>query len=84
MSIRNQRTGRHEDDIEDRAARSPESDVSINELLAHAEEIIAETPEAFGTTTSKVVARLCELVRDNARTGERIDLDAMVPLNGWD
>jgi len=64
MSIRNQRTRRHEDDFPSRLARG---EATVGELMEHAQEIIVETPEAFGTDTSETVRLL--LVVINALSG---------------
>jgi hypothetical protein len=83
VSLWNKRTGRNQDDII-RYAMDHGGEVSIEELVAHAREIIVENDIIWGTGITNVVARLCELVEDNARTGEQIELSGTVPLDGWD
>ena len=83
MSIRNPRTRRHEDDLWEEARRNGGT-VPLASLLAHAEEIIVETPEAYGVTTSAVVQQLVQLVRYAAREAgpEIVDLEqGEIPLN---
>lgn len=47
MSIRNDRTGRHEDDLYEELVRN-EGSVSLEHLIAHLNECIVEVPAAFG------------------------------------
>lgn len=59
MSIRNQRTRRHEDDF---PAKLHQGTATVGDLIEHAQEIIVETPEAFGTATSDTVRLLLQLI----------------------
>jgi len=61
VSIRSQRTGRHEDDF---PMRRQLGVATLGDAVEHAQEIIAETPEAFGQTTAEVVALLVRAVRE--------------------
>lgn len=65
MSVRNQRTGRHEDDFPFRLARG---EATVGDLVDHAQEIIAETPEAYGQDVSRTV-RLLLVVIDALSSG---------------
>lgn len=59
MSIRNQRTRRHEDDL---AANLALGTATVGQVIEHAQEIIVETPEAFGQTTADTVRILLDII----------------------
>lgn len=63
MSIRNQRTGRHEDDLAAAASRN-RGIVGVKELLEHLDECVVDC--GFGANVEDAVATLTETVRQIA------------------
>jgi hypothetical protein len=62
MSMRNQRTGRHEDDLMDEAARNA-GYVTAQSLIEHLEEIVGDAP-TFGSNVSNAAKAAARLLRD--------------------
>jgi len=60
MSIRNARTGRHEDDF---INKYHVGTATVGDLMEHAEEILVETPEAFGQSVSDCVRGLLDVIQ---------------------
>jgi hypothetical protein len=78
MSIRNQRTQRHEDDI---AYKLYEGTATVQDVVEHAQEIIVETPQAFGSDTATVVRLLLDII-DKQAAGERVEQFTRVTPEG--
>lgn len=54
MSIRNARTGRHEDDLYAELVQN-DGQVTLQHLIEHLNECIVEVPEAFGSNVTAPV-----------------------------
>ena len=78
MSIRNQRTRRHEDDFPFKLSQGA---ATVQDVIEHAQEIIVETPQAFGTDTALVVRLLLDVI-DKQAAGETIEQFTPVSLEG--
>ena len=78
MSIRNQRTLRHEDDLPFAVAQGT---ATVQDVIEHAQEIIVETPQAFGSDTSLVVRLLLDII-DKQAAGETVEQFTPVTLEG--
>jgi hypothetical protein len=78
MSIRNQRTRRHEDDI---AYALHTGTATVQDVLEHAQEFIVETPQAFGSDTSLVVRLLLDII-DKQAAGETVEQFTRVTHEG--
>lgn len=61
MSIRNERTGRHEDDLA-AAAFQNDGQVTLRELLEHLEEVVVGS--GHGANVEQPVAALCKEMRE--------------------
>lgn len=85
MSIRNQRTRRHEDDLHF-AATSHDGWVGLKELLEHLEETVVEVPEAYGDNVCAPLGALLDNIREVAtHNPELVDIDnAEVHIPEWD
>lgn len=77
MSIRNDRTGRHEDDLHDRLVR--EGSVPLSDLIAHLNECIVEVPSAFGSNVTAPV-KMATLLLEGLVTAGALPPDMEVKL----
>jgi hypothetical protein len=71
VSIRNARTGRHEDDLLDEYSREGGS-VTLRHLLDHLNETVVEVPSAFGSN-------VCAPVKMATLLLERMIAEGKVP-----
>lgn len=79
MSIRNQATGRHEDDLMDEAARNG-GEVQVVHLVEHLEEIVG-APGVFGSNAADSARTAAFLLRKiGMEHPEALDLYQTVPL----
>lgn len=77
MSIHNQQTGRHEDDLTDEAARNG-GNVQVVHLIEHLEEIVGDAP-SFGSNVADAARTAAFLLRRAGLNGQ-LDLYDTVPL----
>jgi hypothetical protein len=71
MSIRNDQTGRHEDDLWDES-RHKDGKVSIVNLIEHLEQIVA-LPDTFGSNVANAARTAAFLLRKQGLDG-KLDL----------
>lgn len=76
MSIRNDATGRHEDDLMDEAAQNS-GDVQVVHLIEHLEEIVA-LPGTFGSNVANAARSAAFLLRKQGLEG-KLDLYGTTP-----
>ena len=76
MSIRNDQTGRHEDDLWDESM-AKDGKVSIVNLIEHLEEIVA-LPDTFGANVANAARSAAFLLRKQGLDG-KLDLYAETP-----
>lgn len=67
MSIRNDRTGRHEDDLFDELMLKGE--VPLSHLIEHLNECVVEVPSAFGTNVCAPVKMATMVLEELVRMG---------------
>jgi hypothetical protein len=77
MSIRNDRTGRHEDDLYDELRR--EGAVTLEHLIEHLNECIVEVPEAFGSNVCAPVKMASMILESLVKEGI-LNKDGMITL----
>ena len=77
MSIRNDRTGRHEDDLHDELMR--EGSVSIQTLIDHLNETVVEVPSAFSANVRTPV-KMATLALERLIHAGILDKDAPLSL----
>lgn len=76
MSIRNDATGRHEDDLWDESMQN-NGEVQVVHLIEHLEEIVA-LPDTFGANVANAARTAAFLLRKQGLDG-KLDLDSKVP-----
>ena len=71
MSIRNDQTGRHEDDLWDHSMKQ-DGKVTVVDLIEHLEEIVA-LPDTFGANVANAARSAAYLLRKQGLEG-KLDL----------
>ena len=76
MSIRNDQTGRHEDDLWDHAVQQG-GEVTVIDLIEHLEEIVA-LPDIYGSNVANAARSAAFLLRKQGLEG-KLDLYELTP-----
>jgi hypothetical protein len=76
VSIRNDQTGRHEDDLWDESMKK-DGQVMIVNLIEHLEEIVA-LPDTFGANVANAARTAAYLLRKQGLDG-KLDLYSEIP-----